>query len=240
MKTKQQKNIRVLVIIPAYNEQKSILDVTQRALKAYPDVDVLVINDYSTDGTESILQQHNINHLSLSVNLGIGGAVQTGFHYARAHGYDITIQVDGDGQHPPEQIPELIKAMLSDDLDVVIGSRYMAGNQIVSSRARRFGGGLLGSMIYVATGKHIADPTSGFRAYSHRTLDYLCLYYPQEYPEPISAIELLLQGYKLAEVPIVMKERQYGSSSITGWNTFFYMLKVMFAIIIVRIRRRNR
>jgi len=230
---------RTLVVVPAYNEEKSILDVVHRIRKTQPGIDVLVINDHSTDGTEHILLQHRINHVSLPVNLGIGGAVQTGFLFARDHDYDVVVQVDGDGQHPPEQITELTTMLTKCELDVVIGSRYLAGSRIVSSHARRLGGAVLGTLIFIATGKRVTDPTSGFRAYSRRVLDYLCWLYPQEYPEPISVMELILQGYRIEEVPIIMEERRFGRSSITGLNVFFYMLKVMFSIIIVRIRRRK-
>lgn len=235
----QKRAARILVIIPAFNEEKSIVAVAHAALNAHPGVEVLVVDDCSTDRTAAILRAGGINHVSLPVNLGIGGAVQTGFLYAWEQGHDIAIQVDGDGQHPPAQIPLLLRAMEQKGLDVVIGSRYAAGSQIVSTWARRIGGGLLGALILVATGQRVSDPTSGFRAYSRHAIDYLRRYYPQEYPEPISAIELMMNGFKLGEVPITMQERQHGTSSITGLNTLFYMIKVMFAIVIVKIRRRN-
>jgi glycosyltransferase involved in cell wall biosynthesis len=230
---------RILVIIPAFNEERSIATVARAALSAHEGVEVLVVDDCSTDGTAAILRSGRINHVTLPVNLGIGGAVQTGFLYAWEQGHDIAIQVDGDGQHPPEQIPLLLRGMEEKGWDVVIGSRYAQSSQIVSTWARRIGGGLLGTLIRLSTGQRVTDPTSGFRAYNRRALDYLRRYYPQEYPEPISAIELLMNGYKLGEVPIVMQERQHGMSSITGLNTLFYMIKVMFAIVIVRIRRRK-
>ena len=230
---------RVLVVIPAYNEEKSIAAVAHEVLRVAPDAELLVVDDCSTDRTPAILAAEGINHLSLPVNLGIGGAVQTGFLYAWEKGHEIVIQVDGDGQHPPAQIPLLLKAMTENGWDVVIGSRYVGSSQIVSSRARRIGGGVLGAIIRLATGQRVTDPTSGFRAYNRRALAYLRNHYPQEYPEPICAIELLMNGFKLGEVSILMKERRHGVSSITGLNTLFYMIKVIFAIIIVKIRRRR-
>ncbi len=237
--TAQPPAQRVLIVIPAFNEERSIAAVAQEALHAWPGVEVLVVNDCSTDATATVLAAEGINHVTLPVNLGIGGAVQTGFLYAWEKGHDVVMQVDGDGQHPPAQIPVLLKAMADNGWDAVIGSRYAAGSQIVSTRARRIGGGLLGAIIRVAAGQRVTDPTSGFRAYNRRALSYLRLHYPQEYPEPIIAIELLMNGFRLGEVPITMKERAHGASSITGLNTLFYMIKVIFAIIIVKIRRRR-
>lgn len=228
---------RVLVIIPAYNEEKSVVSVAEQAKASYPNVDVLVINDKSTDRTEQVLREHRINHISLPTNLGIGGAVQTGFMYARDHGYDIAIQVDGDGQHPPQQIPTLIDALLEKQDDFVIGSRYLHKQQIVSSRARWIGGGVLSGSIFLLTRKLVTDPTSGFRAYSRKVIEYTSWSYPQEYPEPISVIELLENGFTMVEVPVQMKEREFGKSSITGLKTMFYMIKVIFAIFIAKLRR---
>lgn len=230
---------RILIVIPAYNEEKSVAAVAREALASAPGVEVLVVDDCSTDRTAAILAAEGINHVSLPVNLGIGGAVQTGFLYAWEKGHDIVMQVDGDGQHPPAQIPQLLQAIREEGLDAVIGSRYAAGSQIVSSWARRLGGGLLGALIRLATGQRVTDPTSGFRAYNRHALEYLRRHYPQEYPEPIIAIDLLRNGFRLGEVPILMKEREHGASSITGLDTLLYMIKVIFAIIIVKIRRRR-
>ena len=235
---KKQARSRILVIIPAYNEEKSIVAVAQAALAALPGSEVLVIDDCSRDRTAELLAAAGIRFLTLPVNLGIGGAVQTGFRYAWEQGYDIAVQVDGDGQHPPAQIPRLLQALAESGLDAVIGSRYVGGTRIVSSRARRMGGALLGSVIRLATGERFTDPTSGFRAYRRTALDFLRRSYPQEYPEPISVIELVRHGFRVGEVPVVMQERQHGSSSITGLDTLFYMIKVIFAILIVKIRRR--
>lgn len=232
------KNLpKTLVIIPVFNEEKTVAQVATNAGSIHTNIDVLVINDKSTDGTESILQARGIKYITLPVNLGIGGAVQTGFKYANEYDYEFAIQVDGDGQHPARQIPFLLEQILNSDSDVVIGSRYINKNQIVSSWARRLGGGLLTAMIYLVTGQKITDPTSGFRAFSRKAIHFLRKFYPQEYPEPISIIELLGNGFKLQEIPIEMKEREHGESSISGITIYFYMIKVMFAIIIAKMRR---
>lgn len=227
---------KILAIVPAFNEEKSILAVVKDIRNADDRIDVLVVNDKSTDRTEHILRENNIPHLELPVNLGIGGAVQSGFLYAKMHGYDIALQVDGDGQHPAEQIKQLLQPILDNQADFVIGSRYLEGTQIVSSLARRIGGGLLAWLIWALTGKKVSDPTSGFRAYNQRAISVLCNYYPQEYPEPISVLELLDAGFRLCEISVRMRERAHGRSSITGINTFFYMLKVMFAIAVAKLR----
>ncbi|HPG45841.1 MAG TPA: glycosyltransferase family 2 protein [bacterium] len=226
-----------MAIIPAFNEEKTIVQLAERIRHAVEGVDVLVVNDHSTDQTEHLLRQQGINHLALSVNLGIGGAVQSGFKYALAEGYDIALQVDGDGQHPPEQIPALLQPLLSGEADFVCGSRYLENKQNVSSRSRRLGGGLLAALIRLLTGQRVSDPTSGFRAYNHQALAVLGSIYPQDYPEPISMIELIMHGFRLREVPVQMVERQHGRSSIAGLDTLFYMIKVIFAILIARIRR---
>jgi hypothetical protein len=236
----QFKSPKALVVIPAFNEEKTITDVARAAGKAHNNIDVLVINDDSTDNTKTVLKVNGIEHIDLPLNLGIGGAVQTGFLYALEHDYDIAIQVDGDGQHPPEQIPALIESLSNGGVDFVVGSRYLKNNQIVSTWARRIGGGVLAAMIYLSTGKKITDPTSGFRAFNRRALEFLCQYYPQEYPEPISNIELLENGFNLVEIPVIMKTRKFGNSSITGPNILFYMIKVIFSIIIVKLRRRQK
>jgi glycosyltransferase involved in cell wall biosynthesis len=230
---------KILVIVPAFNEEKSIAAVVQLVRQAMPGADVLVINDKSTDHTEHILQKNGLSYLSLPVNLGIGGAVQTGFIYAAQNDYDIAVQVDGDGQHPPEQIPNLIDCLTAGPCDCVIGSRNLAQKQMVSSRARRLGGSLLSLVLFLTTWKKITDPTSGFRAYSRRAVQFLSRFYPQDYPEPISVMDLLKNGFVIQEIPVVMQERAHGQSSITGINTVAYMIKVIFAILISKIRRGN-
>ena len=232
-----RKDLKILVIIPAFNEEKSVEQVVADIKNANENIDVLVVNDKSTDDTENTLYRRGINHLSLPINLGIGGAVQAGFLYAEKYKYDIALQVDGDGQHPEDQIPNIIRPIIEQGVDFVIGSRYQNGSQIVSSHFRRWGGGLLSTLIYLLTRMHVTDPTSGFRAYSRKAINYLCRYYPQEYPEPISVVELIDNGFKFVEIPVSMKKREFGKSSITGVNTLFYMIKVMFAILIAKLRR---
>jgi glycosyltransferase involved in cell wall biosynthesis len=232
------EQLKTLVISPAYNEEKSIVQVVADIQYAFPHVDVLVINDKSVDRTEKILQEQHINHISLPVNLGIGGAVQTGLLYARQKEYDLAVQVDGDGQHPVEQIGLLIKPLVEENYDFVIGSRYLGKAQVVSSFYRAMGGYVLSWLIYLLTGKHVKDPTSGFRAYNKRTIAFLAVNYPQDYPEPISLFELIDHHFKCKEIPVTMQPREHGRSSIVGLSTFFYMIKVMFTILIIKIRKK--
>jgi glycosyltransferase involved in cell wall biosynthesis len=230
-------HIRILAIVPAFNEEQSILTVVSEIRNADSRIDVLVVNDKSTDSTESVLLENGINHLSLPLNLGIGGAVQSGFKFAKKYDYDYAIQIDGDGQHPAEQIDLLLNPIVNDQADFVVGSRYINGDQIVSSIARRWGGGLISFLLWFFTRTKVSDPTSGFRVYNKKAIAYLSDSYPQEYPEPISALELLEHGFRYKEVPVKMRHRQFGKSSITGLRTVFYMIKVMFAILIAKLRR---
>jgi glycosyltransferase involved in cell wall biosynthesis len=229
---------KILVITPAFNEQNSIVGVADAIHAACPQADLLVINDKSTDQTEKILLEHGINHISLPVNLGIGGAVQTGLLYAHKKEYDLAVQVDGDGQHPAEQICLLLQPLREGDYDFVIGSRYLGKTQMVSSFYRVAGGFVLSSLIYLLTGQHVKDPTSGFRAFNKRTIAFLARNYPQDYPEPISVFELINHGFKCQEVSVTMQAREHGRSSIIGLATFFYMIKVMFTILIIKIRKK--
>lgn len=231
---------KLLAIIPAYNEENSVANVIRDIRREIPEMDVLVINDQSTDATEAVLRKNRINHLTLTNNLGIGGAVQAGLLYALRHQYDYTVQVDGDGQHPAGNIRELLQALVDNRTDIVIGSRYLTSQQRVSSLARRIGGGLLSTWIRLVTGVRVTDPTSGFRALNARAIRFLSQHYPQEYPEPISIIDVLENGLSLLEIPVTMKSRAHGQSSIQGLNTFFYMVKVMFAILIAKFRRGEK
>jgi glycosyltransferase involved in cell wall biosynthesis len=230
---------RILVISPAFNEESSICKVASDIHAHCPQADVLVINDKSTDRTERVLQGCGIAHISLPVNLGIGGAVQTGLLYAERNDYDLAVQVDGDGQHPAELIADLLQPLRDGTGDFVIGSRYLGKKQNVSSVYRLMGGYVLSKLIYVLTHKEVKDPTSGFRAYNKRTIAFLAKNYPQDFPEPISTFELIDRGFRCAEVPVTMLMREHGQSSIQGLSTFFYMIKVMFTILIMKIRKRS-
>lgn len=201
------------------------------------DITPVVINDCSADKTETITSSLNCVAINLPVNLGIGGAVQTGYKYAFENGYDYVVQVDGDGQHPANFIGELYKEMLKKNLDVVIGSRYLIKSGFQSSAMRRIGINYFRWLNRLLTGLNISDSTSGFRILNKKALNLLLEIYPDEYPEP----EALILYYKLklniGEYPVQMRERQGGRSSINAFSSVYYMFKVSIAIIFTRIRK---
>lgn len=221
---------RILVIIPAYNERESIVSTVDSVVRA--GYDYVVVNDGSTDDTLDICRKKNINVLNLPQNLGIGGAVQAGHKYAQQYGYDIDVQVDGDGQHDPAYIYKLVDRIIA-GADLVVGSRFLEQTEgFQSSFLRRVGITWLSGVIKLVTHQRITDPTSGFRACNVRAIDLFCKKYPADYPEPDSIVSALSRGLNVAEVSVVMKERQGGSSSISGFSSVYYMIKVTLAIII--------
>lgn len=221
---------RVLVIIPAYNEEDNIVATVQSVVDC--GYDYVVVNDGSTDNTLQICKDNGINVLDLAQNLGIGGAVQAGHKYAQRFGYDIDVQVDGDGQHDPSYIPHLIKE-IANGSDLVIGSRFLEKTDgFQSTFMRRLGIKWLSYVISITTHSKISDPTSGFRACGAKAIGLFCKKYPADYPEPDSAVAAMVKGLSVTEVPVVMKERQGGKSSISGFSSVYYMIKVTLAIII--------
>jgi hypothetical protein len=230
------KEKRVLVIIPAFNEEKSIKKVCESLKKL--NYDFVVINDCSLDQTKNICIENNYKVINLVHNLGIGGAVQTGYKYAYENDYDIAIQFDGDGQHNAEYIEELIDPIINGEVDFVIGSRFIEKvSRFKSTRARRIGINIISFFIRFVTGKKIYDTTSGFRAVNKKIIKVFSNYYPTEYPEPVSTTYLLKMGYKVDEVPVEMNERKAGVSSIRKWKNLYYMVNVILSILVVGMRR---
>lgn len=227
--------MKILIIIPAYNEEKSIENVVKSLKKQKVKVDYLIINDCSTDSTEKVCRDNDLNYISLPVNLGIGGGVQTGYQYAVENGYDIAIQMDGDGQHEPIYIEHLIQPILNNEADMVIGSRFLKKDGFQSSGLRRFGISFLKRLIQICCGVVIQDTTSGFRATNKDVTRFFSENYAQDYPEPEAIIACVLNGYKVAEVPVMMHERKSGKSSINAFKSVYYMIKVSLAIIIYRL-----
>lgn len=228
--------MKKLVIIPAFNEEgnleKTIRDISEHA----PGFDYVIINDCSTDDTLDICRRHGYSYLNLPVNLGIGGAVQTGYRYAYYHGYDIAVQFDGDGQHSADYLDKLVSHMQETDSDMVIGSRFIEKEGFQSSGIRRVGICYFTALIKLLTGAHITDPTSGMRMVNRRILKKFTEDYPKDYPEPESVVTILSEGYKVTEVPVVMHEREEGVSSISPANGIYYMIKVSIAIVIARMK----
>ena len=227
--------MKILVIIPAYNEEESILTTVQALNSVHPEVDAVVVNDASKDNTKNILSENHIHYLVLPVNLGIGGGVQAGYMYAYRNGYDIAIQMDGDGQHPASELDKIIAPIKAEKADIVVGSRFVNKEGFQSSAIRRFGIKFLSSLIYLCTGKHILDVTSGYRAVNRKFIKIFSEEYAQDYPEPEALVTAAKKGAEIIEVPVMMKERQGGMSSISPIKSIYYMIKVSLAIIIKNI-----
>jgi len=229
---------KILIIVPAFNEAGNVQRVVGEIVQSGLSADIIVIDDGSVDNTVLEARKTAATVLSLPFNLGIGGAVQTGLLYARDHGYEIAVQVDGDGQHDPEFIPELLAPIKDGRTDMAIGSRFLPpflGYQ--SSFVRRIGINFFAWLLSALTGYKIADATSGFRAFNHRAIATFSENYPQDYPEPESIAIARLAGLRVLEVPVRMRERIVGNSSIRYLRTLYYMIKVTFAILLDMIRK---
>lgn len=228
--------MKKLVIIPAYNESGSILQAVKDIREHAPGFDYLVINDCSTDDTLDICRREGLNYVNLSVNLGIGGAVQTGYLYACRNGYDVAVQFDGDGQHDAAYLEKMAEELVSTSSDMVIGSRFIEKEGFQSSGLRRIGIRYFTVLIHILTGKRVTDPTSGMRMVNRDVMRIYAENYPKDYPEPESVVAILRKGKKVTEVPVVMRERREGTSSIHGFKTVYYMVKVTLAICMERLR----
>jgi hypothetical protein len=222
----------ILVIIPAYNEEGSIERVIEDIRIHLPDADILIVNDGSTDLTSKRAKACEATVLDLPFNLGIGGAMQAGYQYAYEKGYDIAIQVDGDGQHDPKEIPKILHALKEKKADVMIGSRFLGDSEFKSSITRRMGISIFSGVISMIVGQKITDPTSGFRAANRKAIQLFASNYPQDYPEPEVVVLLHQCRLKMGEVPVGMNERYSGESSITKIRSIYYMVKVLLAIFV--------
>lgn len=227
--------MKVLIIIPAYNEAENIEKLIDSIKELCPFADYLVVNDCSKDDTGEILHRVNANYMCNPVNLGIGGTVQGGYVYALKNGYDIAIQVDGDGQHDISYLKDMIEPIEKGEADIVIGSRFIEKQGFQSSTGRRFGINFLSSLIKLCTGIQIKDVTSGFRAVNRKFIKIYADDYPQDYPEPEAIVTGVMHGGVIKEIPVMMKKRTGGTSSINLWKSVYYMIKVSLAIIICRI-----
>jgi len=234
--------IKIAAVIPAYNEEKAIAavvaDINNIAREKQLAIDVIVVNDCSKDNTSEIISKLDCIALDLPINLGIGGAVQTGFKYAFINNYDYAIQVDGDGQHPASEIPIIFNKAIHENADVVIGSRFISNDGFQSSAIRRFGINYFKWLNRILVGVTVNDSTSGFRMINKKVLELVSEYYPDEYPEPEAVILYSLNKFKITEVQVTMKERQGGVSSIGAFSSIYYMFKVTLAIVYTFIRIR--
>ncbi len=228
-----------LAIVPAYNEAETIVRVIRSIAEHAPEFDVLVVDDGSTDGTGDLAAAMGARLLRHPFNLGIGGAVQSGFKYALEHGYDYVVQVDGDGQHRADQIEILIDAMSEDpSLDMVCGSRFLTEDRgYPAPISRRTGIHIFAFILSRIVGQRISDPTSGFRLYNRRGISLFARDYPHDYPEVEATVMVFKHRLRLKEVPVHMRERAEGSSSITTLRSVYYVVKVLLALFVGLFRR---
>ena len=232
--------MKKLVIIPAYNEKDSIVNTVKDIKDNAQGFDYIVVNDCSTDNTYDVCVENGLKVINLPLNLGIGGAVQTGYLYAFQNGYDIAVQFDGDGQHDVSYVKTVINPIINGKYNMVIGSRFKTeeDDNFKSSFMRRVGINILSFIIKSKTGVKIYDTTSGFRAIDREIITLFKDKYPTEYPEPISTVEVLKKGYKVTEVPVKMKAREKGKSSITPLKSAYYMINVVLSILVMKVVKK--
>lgn len=229
-----------LIIIPAYNEEENIRQVLAEIAQHNPGLDVLVVNDHSRDRTSAIAREMGAQVIDLPCNLGYGGAVQAGFRYAREFQYDFCIQLDGDGQHDPSYIPRLVQEITRTEADVVLGSRFLGKANYRIPAIRRLGMRFFGAVVRLSTGKRVTDPTTGYQALNARAIRFLANdNYPTDYPDADTLIVLNYAGFKVKEVPVVMRQRMAGVSMHANWKSIYYVIKMCLAIFVVLLRGRR-
>lgn len=229
-----------LAVIPAYNESATIVEVLEGLRRNAPDFDALVVDDGSADKTCALAREAGAMVLKLPFNVGIGGAVQTGFVYARDHGYDFLAQVDGDGQHDSTELARLIATMESEGVDMVCGSRFLtAEHHYPAPLSRRTGIHIFAFLLSMLVGTHVSDPTSGFRLYNRRAIELFAHDYPHDYPEVEAVLMLHHHRLRMCEIPVRMYTRGGGTSSINTGKSAYYMVKVLLALFVGLGRRRH-
>ncbi len=235
---------KVAIVIPCYNEAGNIERVIDQ-IRSLPsntayELHPIPVNDCSTDHTLDIVKGLGVQYLNLPINLGIGGTVQAGFKYAFHENFDIAIQLDGDGQHPPSEIHKIVEPLVNNEADIIIGSRFLDKEGFQSSIMRRFGIKYFYWLNKGLTGLKIHDGTSGFRAFNKKALKLVHANYPDDYPEPEAIVLFHLQGLTFKEVPVIMKARDFGESSIQSFKSVYYMLKVTIAILSTYIKLKRK
>ncbi|MDI4647424.1 glycosyltransferase family 2 protein [Cohnella hashimotonis] len=233
------KQAELLIIVPAFNEAEGIRGVLADIRSRIPDADIVVVNDGSADATAAESAAAGAAVITLSCNLGIGGAVQTGYRYAAERGYRLAAQMDGDGQHLPEEMGRMRLALARSGADMVVGSRFVERRGFQSSRARRMGIALLAGLLTRLLGREVTDPTSGFRLCGPRAIALFASDYPTDYPEVEALVEMDNAGLRCVEVPVVMRERRTGTSSISPFKSVYYMCKVTVAVLIAKTRKKK-
>jgi glycosyltransferase involved in cell wall biosynthesis len=231
--------LKRLAIVPAFNEEASVGRVIDEIRAFDPAFDIVVVDDGSTDRTAGVAVDRRAHVVRLPFNLGIGGAMQTGFRFALEHGYDVAVQVDGDGQHDPGELPKILQPVLDGEADLVVGSRFARPDAVAyrSSVVRRVGIRLFAGVVSAVVGQRVTDTTSGFRAVNRRGIALFAVDYPHDYPEVEATIMCVKHKLRLTEVSVEMRERSGGRSSITALRSVYYMIKVLLAIFVGLFRR---
>lgn len=232
--------VKILIIIPCYNEEENLERVVARLKKEAPQVDFLIVNDCSTDSSAAICKANGWRFLDLPTNLGIGGGVQSGYQYAAANDYDITVQMDGDGQHDPAYLEAVLAPVIAGELDMAVGSRFITKEGFQTSFMRRLGIRIISATIRLLCGARVLDVTSGFRACNKALTAFYARHYAQDYPEPEAIVSAVLNGYRVGEVPVIMQERMGGVSSINLLRSAYYMIKVPLALLVYRLSIRRK
>jgi hypothetical protein len=231
--------MKIIIIIPAYNEEANLCSLITSVKENISWADILVVNDASKDGTGSVVEKLGIELLNLPYNLGIGGAVQTGYKFALEMGYDAVIRLDGDGQHPPEEAARLAEPVLNGEADMAIGSRYLSEGNYEPQVLRKAGTRILSTIVSWMIRQKITDATSGFVALNRDAVEVLCREFPRDYPEVESLVILHKNNMRIKEVPVKMKKRGDGASSIKGLKQAYYMIKVILSILMRMGEERN-
>ena len=235
--TEQLDELKRIAIVPALNEEVTVGRVIDEIRGFDPGFDIVVVDDGSTDRTAGMAADRGAHVLRLPFNLGIGGAMQTGYRFALEQGYDLTVQIDGDGQHDPRELPKILEPVLEGRADLVVGSRFGRDGEFRSSPVRRIGIRLFAGVVSAVVGQRVTDPTSGFRAVNRRGIALFAADYPHDYPEVEATVMCVKHKLRLTEVPVRMRERTGGQSSITAFRSVYYMAKVLLAIFVGLFRR---
>jgi glycosyltransferase involved in cell wall biosynthesis len=229
--------VRRIAVVPAFNEERNIGPLLAELAALDPDLEVVVVSDGSTDRTAQVASAAGAHVVSLPFNLGIGGAVQTGFRFAWEGGYELAVRLDGDGQHDPSQLPAIVAPVVAGDADLAIGSRFLESGGYRSSAARRFGIRVLARVVSFIAHERLTDTTSGFQALNRRAIRLFAADLPRDYPEVEGLVMAIRRHLRVKEVPVTMREREHGRSSIGSLTSVYYMFKVLLAVFVDLFRR---